>query len=126
MDKAEARKVLAEELQRWRTRPYNELVSLIGGEPFTKEVPGGSGVTYQIEIEVVWDHKPGGMSESWGQLMMVVGEHSFRSVMTSFFPQTDVSSVNEPWAIYQANATDRLRRPLRRQSVRRLTAFMVS
>jgi hypothetical protein len=60
MDKAEARKVLAEELQRWRTRPYNELVSLIDGEPFTKEVPGGSGVTYQIEIEVVWDHKPRG------------------------------------------------------------------
>jgi hypothetical protein len=60
IDKAEAHKVLADELAQWRSRPYAQIASLIGGEPFTKEVLGASGVTYQIEIEVVWDHKPSG------------------------------------------------------------------
>lgn len=60
IDKIEARKVLTPELEQWRSRSYDELASLIGGEPFTKEIAGPSGVTYQIEIEVVWDHKPNG------------------------------------------------------------------
>jgi hypothetical protein len=60
MDKVEAKDLLARELQVWRSRSYEELASLVGGEPSTKEVEGRSGTRYQIEIEVVWDHKPQG------------------------------------------------------------------
>lgn len=60
MDKAEARDLLAKELEKWRARSYADLSSYIDAEAFTKEVKGQSGVTYQIEIEVFWDSKPQG------------------------------------------------------------------
>ncbi|MEE9392379.1 MAG: hypothetical protein V3W41_07725 [Planctomycetota bacterium] len=40
-------------------RQYAELVCLIDGEPATGERIGESGARYDLEIEVVWDRKPG-------------------------------------------------------------------
>lgn len=81
INKAEASQVLTQELEQWRSRPYNELVSLIGGEPFTKEVSRPSGVTYQIEIEVFWDHNPHGDVRVLG----AIDDGGWRA----FFPLTD-------------------------------------
>ena len=57
MDKQEARSILAEQLAAYRKRSYTDLVAMIGrGEHF--EVIGPSGMWYQVEVEVFWDHKP--------------------------------------------------------------------
>lgn len=60
MNKGEARKLLAKELEGWRQRPYAELASLVHGDPVTGEVQSEAGNRYQYEIQVFWDRKPGG------------------------------------------------------------------
>jgi len=59
MDNAEAMAVLRDHLQRYRQRSYDELVALLG-KPQVAELPGPSGATYQLEVVVHWDHRPGG------------------------------------------------------------------
>jgi hypothetical protein len=60
MNKEEAKQIIGNELESLRTKPYSELVLMIDAEPITGERTGSSGNWYQIEIEVFWDHKPGG------------------------------------------------------------------
>jgi hypothetical protein len=72
MDKEEARSVLREHLRTHRTRSYADLSANIGNAGCV-EVAGPSGLKYQIEVDVLWDHKPGGNIESWQASMM---EHS--------------------------------------------------
>ena len=59
MDNVEARAVLQDHLRSYRQRPYGELVALLD-KAHVAEVRGPSGVTYQVEVEVHWDHQPGG------------------------------------------------------------------
>jgi len=59
MNRTEAAAILAEQLERYRAKPYAELLTLTG-DLEVYEVSGPSGHHYQIEIEVMWDHKPGG------------------------------------------------------------------
>ena len=59
MNEAEARTVLHGHLEAYRTRTYAELRALLG-KPQVTELRGPSGATYQMEIEVHWDHRPGG------------------------------------------------------------------
>jgi hypothetical protein len=59
MDHAEAKALLHDCLQSYRPRSYDDLVLLLG-EPRTTVVRGASGTEYQLEIEVFWDHRPGG------------------------------------------------------------------
>jgi len=59
MNNAEARAILKRELQGYRSRPYAELVELIGHDANT-EVRGDSGATYQVEIQVFWDGRSHG------------------------------------------------------------------
>src|SRR5688572_10402491 len=59
MDKEEARQLLRDHLQIYRSRSYQDLVRLIG-ETQVAEVRGASGTDYQIEVEVQWDERPGG------------------------------------------------------------------
>jgi len=59
MDKREAKAVLAEFLQQFRRRSYEELRQLLGSQT-TDEATGPSGVKYQLEVEVFWDNKPNG------------------------------------------------------------------
>ena len=59
MDTDAARRILARELDRYRSMPHSALADLIGAVGAI-EVDGGDGITYQIEIEILWDTSPGG------------------------------------------------------------------
>jgi hypothetical protein len=58
MDTDEARALLAIELQKYRMKPYAELIRLID-EQDAFEITTLSGTWYQIEIMAVWDGKKG-------------------------------------------------------------------
>ena len=62
-------------LKELKKRPYDDLVSFMG-HPQTKEVTGGDGKNYQLEAEVFWDGKKGGISALSSREMMVAGGHS--------------------------------------------------
>ena len=56
MNKDEAIRIIDEELQSYRQKPYDELVQLIDNpQKFTK-----TGTPFQIEIQAFWDDKPEG------------------------------------------------------------------
>ena len=59
MDRDEALGLLNAKLDDYRKMPYTELVSNIDSNQVI-EIVGLSGVEYQIEIQVMWDHKPNG------------------------------------------------------------------
>ena len=59
MNKTEAKAILAEQLDRYRSKSYRELMILVG-DVDAYEIPGPSGRFYQVEILVMWDHKPRG------------------------------------------------------------------
>jgi hypothetical protein len=59
MDNDEALMLLEEELKRLREASYLELGRLVASGVFTCERTGASGRAYQIEIQAVWDDRPG-------------------------------------------------------------------
>jgi hypothetical protein len=59
MDREEAQWLLNAKLDEYRKLSYDQLAARVGDEEFP-EVVGASGTQYQIEIQVVWDDKPGG------------------------------------------------------------------
>jgi hypothetical protein len=59
MDHEEARSILRTELDKYRGATHSELQRLLT-EQDVKEVAGGSGKIYQIEIEAEWDDRTGG------------------------------------------------------------------
>jgi hypothetical protein len=59
MDRQEALGLLNAQLNEYRKMSYAELSAKIGYEEFPAVV-GPSGTEYQIEIQIRWDHKPGG------------------------------------------------------------------
>ena len=67
MDNEEARALLQNHLQDYRQRAYGELVALLG-QPQVAELRGVSGVKYQVEVEVHWDHRPGGAIRVLGSI----------------------------------------------------------
>ncbi len=67
MDNEEARALLQNHLQAYRRRAYCELVALLG-HPQVAELRGASGVKYQVEVEVHWDHRPGGAIRVLGSI----------------------------------------------------------
>jgi len=60
MNTLEARALLAKELDSWRQQPYAALASFVDGEPVLSQVLGEEKYRYQLEIQVVWDSRPGG------------------------------------------------------------------
>jgi hypothetical protein len=58
MNEEEAKDLLHAHLKDYRRRSYTELAALIG-EPQTAELRGPSGKTYQLELQVFWDSRPG-------------------------------------------------------------------
>ena len=54
MDKTEAKRILTEQLERYRKKSHSELTQLMT-EPENFTVVGDSGAKYQLEIEAVWD-----------------------------------------------------------------------
>jgi hypothetical protein len=74
MDNKEARKVLLEQLARYRTRSYEELLALFKAkQEDTLEVRGPSGTQYQLEFMFFWDNEPGGNIRVWERLTTWVG-----------------------------------------------------
>jgi hypothetical protein len=59
MDKQEARSVLAKEMATYRSMSYSALCGMLD-ETLCVEITGPSGATYQIEIALIWDDRPGG------------------------------------------------------------------
>jgi len=57
INKKEAKAILDQELDRFRTMPYEDLKRTVGGEIYTTERTAPSGETYQIEIETVWENQ---------------------------------------------------------------------
>jgi len=51
--------LLAAKLAEYRKLSYAKLAAKIGDDDYL-EVTGESGAEYQIEVQFMWDHKPGG------------------------------------------------------------------
>ena len=77
MDKEEAKRLLQDHLQAYRRRAYQDLVTLMG-ETQVAEVLGASGVPYQIEVEVLWDHHPGGVI----RVLAAIDDGTFRAAFS--------------------------------------------
>jgi hypothetical protein len=93
MDKAEAKGVLAKELEVWRTRSYSDLLEFLD-RPTTKEVLAESGIKYQIEIQVFWDDKPNGNLRVLGSIDDG-GWRAFAPMSNDFILAPDGSFVGE-------------------------------
>jgi hypothetical protein len=59
MDNREATALLRDHLAAYRRRSYHDLVALLD-MPQVAELRGPSGATYQLEVMVHWDDRPGG------------------------------------------------------------------
>jgi hypothetical protein len=59
MDKKEARQLLDAALTTYRARSYGQLVAQIGSDDHLV-LTGPSNIEYQIEVQILWDNKPGG------------------------------------------------------------------
>jgi len=59
MNRDEALAVLDARLERYPRRPHAELAEMLGNQG-CDEVVATSGAAYQIEVDIVWDGKPGG------------------------------------------------------------------
>jgi hypothetical protein len=59
MDQTVARKLLKDELQNLRTRPFSFFTQSIN-KTIHKKTVGPDGIGYQIEMEVFWDGRRGG------------------------------------------------------------------
>jgi hypothetical protein len=94
MDKEEARSVLREHLRTHRARSYADLTANIGNAGCV-EVTGPSGLKYQIEVDVLWDHKPGGNIG----VMAGIDDGTFRAALSplidSFIKAPDGTFVDE-------------------------------
>ncbi|MBL7663257.1 hypothetical protein JNK13_10960 [bacterium] len=80
MDNEEAKKLLAQELKKYRQKSYTELQVLLNAQD-TYAVTGKSGAEYQIEIQVFWDDQKDGNLRVVG----AVDDGGLRS----FMPLTD-------------------------------------
>ena len=60
MNREEAIGLLDRELAHLRGAPYSELMRRISTEAVNLECTAPSGAWYQIEIQCVWDDRPGG------------------------------------------------------------------
>ena len=60
MNKDEALRLLERELDALRAESYEALVRRIDEDPVVSEHVGTDAATYQLEIQVLWDGRPGG------------------------------------------------------------------
>ena len=60
MNSDEARKIVRQELMKFRTRRYAQLSRLVGTRMPTIVVKAASGSEYQVVVQVHWDGKPNG------------------------------------------------------------------
>jgi hypothetical protein len=80
MDKSEAKRILEEELQQLRTQSRDDLQKLLTC-PLVVKRTGKSGVSYQIEIQALWDNP----REAAGDLR-VIGSIDDGGFLSAFMP----------------------------------------
>ena len=60
MNRSEAREILQRHLEKYRSQTYSQLASQVDQTFQSETVVAPSGVTYNIEVRVMWDGRPGG------------------------------------------------------------------
>ena len=95
MNNEEALALLEHELSGYRDIAYVDLVSQVSKGPFTSERVGASGVTYQIEIEIIWDGPAGGNIHVFGAIDDGGWWSSFSPLNRGFLKAPDGSFVGE-------------------------------
>ena len=93
MDKGEAKSILEQELERYRSRSYGELLSLVD-QVVTSERVSPSGSTYQVETQVFFDNE----SERSLRVMSSIGDGGWRAwipLCDDFIIRPDGSFVGE-------------------------------
>ncbi len=93
MNTTEARVILENQLRRYRSFSYSELVRLLD-QTLTAEIRGESGVDYQLEIDVLWDGRPNGNVRVLGSIDDG-GWRAFVPLVDSFVMAPDGSFVGE-------------------------------
>ena len=78
MNKHEAKAILKSELEKYRKRSYDSLLLLIQ-DIDAYEVESPSGISYQLEIQVMWDEQPNGN-------LRVLGSIDDGGFISSFVP----------------------------------------
>ncbi len=93
MNKKEAGSILAEHLNRYRSRSYTELAAWTRERRIdTTEIVGQSGKQYQIEVVFFWDGKPDGD-------VRVIGSIDDGRGLRAFVPLTDSFALSPEGAI---------------------------
>lgn len=93
MDNDEARGLLRQRLDLYRTRSHHELQSLIA-EPEIIELVGPSGTRFCIEVLAVWDSKIGGDLRVIGSIDDG-GWRAFRPLTDDFIMRRDGTLVSD-------------------------------
>jgi hypothetical protein len=93
MDKKEAGALLVEQLGAYRARPYADLIACIG-QVGSVEIAGASGRPYQVEVNVLWDDRPGGAVRVIASIDDG-GLSAFAPMTDSFIKASDGSFVGE-------------------------------
>jgi hypothetical protein len=94
MNNEEAIGLLEQELSTFRNQPYDALVGRMSEGTVAYERVGPSGATYQVEIEVIWDHQRGGNVLVMGSIDDG-GWRAFVPLSRSFIKAPDGSFVGE-------------------------------
>jgi len=93
MNEEEARRLLEEQLARYRGASYAELLRLLGTQDVC-ELHGPSGAWYQIEFSAVWDRHKGGDLRVIGSIDDG-GWRAFRPLSSDFIVRPDGTFVGE-------------------------------
>jgi len=88
MDRDEALGLLNSKLDMYRRLSYADLVDRIGQEEFP-QATGASGTEYQIEIQVIWDHKPNGDIRVMGAIDDGTFRGAFKPVCSDLLVKPD-------------------------------------
>jgi hypothetical protein len=83
MDIQEAQTVLTEQLLPYRGEGYKALQRLLAA-PDIFEIQGPSGSAYRLQIEAVWDDRPGGTLRVFGLLEDGEGLSTFAPITGEF------------------------------------------
>ena len=93
MNNDEARTLLTRRLAEYRVLSYSELAALVDSETDHSEVLSG-GVTYQLDVRVIWDGRSGGDVRVLGAVDDG-GWRAFLPLTDSFIKAPDGSFVDE-------------------------------
>ncbi len=88
MNKVIAKRVLSEAMSPWRDQAYEALAQKVDLEPERYEIEAEDGRQYQVEVEIMWDDKPGGTVRVLGS----VDDGGFRA----YFPMIECILVPKP------------------------------